>query len=584
MSDINLLYTAQTKTVATGKPLIGNGVVLGNGTGVFSIGPGSFFDFIFSSLVDKEQKKNEEGNSLSLLLTPQTTPDNSVKTEIILPDLQTKGIIDIDADTTIDSEVSVLDVSGIESSAISLQDVEAKDITILDSASTITEIRGTDYQTPVSTLAVTPPVLKLDPAGQKKLNATLENLLQGLPADQRPVIVNIQPGQIQKIISHLKINANSIQGDSQNLIATGLTPEQLEKLVTLIGKGKITDDQSDDSTDDVAVFLVGIVKMMPDSSGKEAIFIPRALFVNKPENTAQPNESPKASDELAASLNALSVGKSKNSSDSIPVPAVPTGDETISPGFREQGFGDALESLEQIQQKDSAIRNTNPPAVSDSTPKNATGTPGPVNSTLGTGFSSMIGSLMNSASLNDLFPDGMDWSQNQISALNGTHVSGSAQLASLVTQAQQATQPHPTTQMIAATLTRAARNGEDQTLRLQLDPPELGRIEIQMHFTKDKTMKAHMVIEKPETMLMMQRDSQVLERALHDSGVDVSGNSLSFELASHEQSFNGNHGNTGGHENDSGYAASINTDDIIETTMTWYVDSETGHQHYSLLA
>ena len=104
-----------------------------------------------------------------------------------------------------------------------------------------------------------------------------------------------------------------------------------------------------------------------------------------------------------------------------------------------------------------------------------------------------------------------------------------------------------------------------------------------MHFTKDKTMKAHMVIEKPETMLMMQRDSQILERALQDSG--LSGNALSFELGGQEQNPGNGFPGHGGHESASHGRSSGNGDPlIIESTMTWYVDAETGQQHCNILA
>jgi hypothetical protein len=577
MSDINLIYTAQTKTAPASQPLAGNGPVTGIGTGIFGGGAGSFFDLIFSRLTDTEKKKDDTaGNPLSLLLTQQANPANPAKPAKADPALplipQKSGIAG--------TEISVIDFSDLDISgsnplplAAEIPGTATANSSILSTMDPEIKVAGDEIAAPVLTVMMP----RLDMAGQKKLKAALENLLQGLPADQRPVIVNIQPGQLKKAMGQLKTDSRAIEGNSQNLIATGLTPEQLEKLVTLIGKGKPADDDQDNGADIAGAFLIGIVKMMPDNDGKEAVFIPRALFISKPDENSS-NES-QAPDELAASLNALTVGGTAN----VSAPAAPAPEtQTVSPGAREPAFDDVLKSLEQqAPSKGGEIKNSAP----DSTPKNNAGNAGPANSTLGTGFSGMMGSLMNSASLNDLFPDGMDWSQNPIAGLNNTHMTGSAQLTSLVTQAQQATQPHPVTQMVAATLSRAARNGEDQTLRLQLDPPELGRIEVHMHFTKDKTMKAHMVIEKPETMLMMQRDAHTLERALHDSGIGVSGNSLSFELSGQGQAFDGN-GTFGGHGGAEGHAGGPESSDIglIESTMTWYVDAETGQQHYNILA
>ncbi len=153
-------------------------------------------------------------------------------------------------------------------------------------------------------------------------------------------------------------------------------------------------------------------------------------------------------------------------------------------------------------------------------------------------------------------------------------------LTNLVTQAHAASQPHPAVQVVAATISKAAANGETKNITLQLEPPELGRVEVRMSFSKDKTVKAIVVAEKPETHLMLQRDGNLLERALFDSGLDANGSSLSFELAHEGYDFNGRGGDGNG-----SYARNEGApEEIIESTMTWRVDPETGHMRYSILA
>lgn len=153
-------------------------------------------------------------------------------------------------------------------------------------------------------------------------------------------------------------------------------------------------------------------------------------------------------------------------------------------------------------------------------------------------------------------------------------------LTNLVTQAHTASQPHPAVQVVAATISKAAANGETKNITLQLEPPELGRVEVRMAFSKDKTVKAIVVAEKPETHLLLQRDGHLLERALFDSGLDAGGSSLSFELAHEGYDFNGRGGDGNG-----GYARNEGApEEIIESTMTWRVDPETGHMRYSILA
>lgn len=146
---------------------------------------------------------------------------------------------------------------------------------------------------------------------------------------------------------------------------------------------------------------------------------------------------------------------------------------------------------------------------------------------------------------------------------------------------------HPATSMVAATISKAAREADSRQVTLQLDPPELGRVEIRLEFGADKKVQAHLVIEKPETYLMLQRDMSALEKSLQDSGLDTSGDSINYEMASEDYNFNSNRdGNAqNGGKGSSGSNGEEGEDVMtIETTMSWNVDPETGHVHYNILA
>ena len=140
--------------------------------------------------------------------------------------------------------------------------------------------------------------------------------------------------------------------------------------------------------------------------------------------------------------------------------------------------------------------------------------------------------------------------------------------------------------MVAATLTTAGKGGEDSTINLRLDPPELGNVAVKLQFGKDKTVKAHLVIEKPETYMMLQRDGAALERALQSAGYDSSSQTLSFELAQDNSAFrqgnddNANNFGGGGKTSQDANGA----DEIIQSSMTWQVDPSTGHMRYNILA
>ncbi len=162
------------------------------------------------------------------------------------------------------------------------------------------------------------------------------------------------------------------------------------------------------------------------------------------------------------------------------------------------------------------------------------------------------------------------------SALNGTN------LTSTLVHAQQAGSAHPATQMVVASFQKNSSGSDSRNWTLQLDPPDLGKVEVRLTFQKDKSVKAQMVIEKPETWMMLQRDAQILERALQNAGLDVDSSSIGFELAENPQDFshNGSHNGQGSGEN---AGMTGEETEIIETTMTWFTDPESGTWRYDLV-
>lgn len=96
--------------------------------------------------------------------------------------------------------------------------------------------------------------------------------------------------------------------------------------------------------------------------------------------------------------------------------------------------------------------------------------------------------------------------------------------------------PTPTNQKIMMTMQRNAA-ARIQQMTLQLDPAEMGRVEINMKFGKDGAVKAHLLVEKTETYQMLQRDAHTLESALRDAGLELDDSALSFDLASRDDQF-----------------------------------------------
>jgi flagellar hook-length control protein FliK len=74
-----------------------------------------------------------------------------------------------------------------------------------------------------------------------------------------------------------------------------------------------------------------------------------------------------------------------------------------------------------------------------------------------------------------------------------------------------------------------------ERLVVQLEPAELGRVEVRLEFGQESRVSAIIAAERPETLDALQRDVRLLERGLQDSGLRLDNNSLSFSLK-HEQS------------------------------------------------
>ncbi len=83
----------------------------------------------------------------------------------------------------------------------------------------------------------------------------------------------------------------------------------------------------------------------------------------------------------------------------------------------------------------------------------------------------------------------------------------------------------------ALAVTIAARaNAGGTRFDIRLDPAELGRIDVQLTIDREGRVKSKLVVEKQETLDLLQRDQRNLERALSQAGVQTGDNSLEFSL------------------------------------------------------
>ena len=74
---------------------------------------------------------------------------------------------------------------------------------------------------------------------------------------------------------------------------------------------------------------------------------------------------------------------------------------------------------------------------------------------------------------------------------------------------------------------------------IRMDPPELGRVEVRLSFGDDGKTQASLIVEKPQTLELLQRDAASLHRTLSSAGLDLSNNGLNFSLRGQDRQNDG---------------------------------------------
>lgn len=449
---------------------------------------------------------------------------------------------------------------------------------------------------------------KQDVTAFEKLGSLIEQLLNGIPQESRKAQSELAAMNAEATAIAVDSNGNTekpsplqARGDAEaraELIATGLTPDEitrlLEKLENL--KRAADADLNAELEGDVTFTLVTPSETTPAGEEQNVIFLPRGIVVS--ENRSQgEHKNTKAGENVARALNkaleslvtqggmnglygeesAQNGGSAKEGESSF---------DRVFSMFREAKSDHQSSPTGKIQdsaEKSSALTASQPPthAEAKAAAKLSAGL-----STIQFNQQQALQNLSSSGAWEAVYPEGFDWSTAPGAQSSPNNSVQLATMTSLVSQNNAATATHPATQMVAATITKAGQS-DNKMLTLRLDPPDLGRVQVRMELTEDNVVKAIISSEKPQTHMMLQRDAHALERALQDAGLDTKGGSLEFELAEDGSLFGDNDGRGG--ENDSGSGSSSggenseNDGTLIESTMTWQVDPETGYMHYNLV-
>jgi flagellar hook-length control protein FliK len=156
--------------------------------------------------------------------------------------------------------------------------------------------------------------------------------------------------------------------------------------------------------------------------------------------------------------------------------------------------------------------------------------------------------------------------------VRGGELTGAMRTESLQTPTQ--SQSGQVATQVAAEIARNLKNGSTR-FQMRFDPPELGRVEVNMKVASDGSVQAHLIVERPETLDMFLRDQRALERALEAAGLNTDSENLQFSLkqdggqgfasgdGQSEQSLDGQQEQAGSGEGDLDAAA----EEIIRLTL-----------------
>ncbi|OYW13788.1 MAG: hypothetical protein B7X02_01420, partial [Rhodospirillales bacterium 12-54-5] len=105
--------------------------------------------------------------------------------------------------------------------------------------------------------------------------------------------------------------------------------------------------------------------------------------------------------------------------------------------------------------------------------------------------------------------------------------------------------PVPVTEQVHVAVNHAVKEGIGQ-ITIQLDPAELGRVEVKLHTGNDGQTQVSFLVDKPSTLDSLTRGAHGLERSLQEAGVKTDAGNMQFNLRQQPQTFNTGTGTDGG--------------------------------------
>lgn len=89
-------------------------------------------------------------------------------------------------------------------------------------------------------------------------------------------------------------------------------------------------------------------------------------------------------------------------------------------------------------------------------------------------------------------------------------------------------------EQVQVAITTATKDGLDR-ITMQLEPADLGRVEVRMEMGLDGRTQLHFTVDKAETLDALARDARSLERSLQEAGIKADAGSMQFNLRQQPQ-------------------------------------------------
>lgn len=89
-------------------------------------------------------------------------------------------------------------------------------------------------------------------------------------------------------------------------------------------------------------------------------------------------------------------------------------------------------------------------------------------------------------------------------------------------------------EQVKVNITKSAVKGVDK-IEIQLKPEDLGHVHVKMQISKDGKLQAEIIASRQETLDILQKEADTLQKAFNDAGFDTDGGSFSFSFRGEEE-------------------------------------------------